>query len=74
MSPTTIRRDFNWTIVAKDVAGNEAEETDSAEVSGDELSLRIDTNRPKDDRGRDRHGLGHLRDDSRGEEAVSTRR
>ena len=38
---------FTWTIVAKDVAGNEAEETDSAEVSGDELNLRIDTNRPK---------------------------
>jgi hypothetical protein len=45
--PDDDTRDFNWTIVAYDVAGNKAEETDSPEVSGDELSLRIDTNRPK---------------------------
>ena len=38
---------FAWTIVAKDVAGNEARETDSAEVSGDELDLRIDTKGPR---------------------------
>ena len=38
---------FTWSITAYDVAGNMAVETDSAEVSGDTLDLRIDTNRPQ---------------------------
>ena len=38
---------FTWKITAYDVAGNMAVETDSAEVSGDTLDLRIDTNTPE---------------------------
>ena len=38
---------FKWSIEVEDVAGNMATEKDSAEVSGDELDLRIDTRTPK---------------------------